>query len=1031
MKTKGNSILRKLLSVFLTVSLLFSFATIFTVQAEDVEIWDGTIAESFASGTGTEDDPYIIETASQLAYLANSNQSFSGKYIKLVNDIYLNDTTNWEDWETTAPANEWVPIGILSVDASNYLNFSGNFDGDKHTIYGIYTVGRKYAGLFAYSKGYIKNITVKESYISATTNSGGVIGRVHYNSVENCHNYATVVSTDSNSYSGGIVGYISSYEEVVTKSSNHGKIRSENYAGGICGYTWHTVTSLCYNTGDVSGGISGGIVGYQYTYRYNSNSSAEGKTLNCYNIGAISGTKSAGGICGELDEEYNNSNSPSILNVYNMSNVSSVGNGGQIVGQVVGQIAVKYAEPHYNVFGYYYNPTSTMQFGIGSATKDIYCVCLSKPKSLLQESYETFDFDTVWTMEGNPDYPYPMLIDNMPHVHDYKPNVEGNCTEETTITYTCTCGDSYTKTLEALGHDYVETIEKEGNCTEARVVKFTCSRCGDYYTEATPATGHKNETVTVNATCTEDGQTYEKCSNCGITMGDVTVIPATGHTYTSKATTKATCLTPGVMTYTCKCGDTYTEAIPATGHSLKQIVKDSTCTSIGQKYIVCENCGNIIGDIETIPLKEHNYKKVVTPATCTENGVTTYTCECGAYYEEVADALGHEEVIDKAVEATCTTDGKTEGKHCSVCNAVIVAQRTIPAFGHDYESVYTAPTCTEKGNTTYTCTTCGDISVEHIDALGHTEVIIEKIPATCTTDGQTESRSCSVCNAELVKSQVIPAFGHKEVIDKAVDASCTTLGKTEGSHCSVCGLVFNVQQTLPVLGHTEIIDKAIPATCTTNGKTEGVHCSTCNLVIVNQQTVYAFGHTETDWIIEKDPTDSEAGLKIKKCAVCDEVIETEEISPLGVMVYGIIKSSPTGKQTDNATLIELYENGNEEAVYSVTVDGSGELAYYIEYVKSGTYTVKVSKLNHVTREYEITVDSENVEQNFSINLIGDINGDGKIRMNDMNLINAHLKETQLLDGYALACADINGDGRVRMNDMNLVNAHLKETSLLW
>ena len=85
------------------------------------------------------------------------------------------------------------------------------------------------------------------------------------------------------------------------------------------------------------------------------------------------------------------------------------------------------------------------------------------------------------------------------------------------------------------------------------------------------------------------------------------------------------------------------------------------------------------------PDHQHSYETVVTPPTCTEAGYITYICTCGDSYvsDEIA-ATGHSEVVDPAVAATCTTPGKTEGKHCSVCSTVIVTQKIVPAKGHTY-----------------------------------------------------------------------------------------------------------------------------------------------------------------------------------------------------------------------------------------------------------------------------------------------------------------------------------------------------------
>ena len=345
-------------------------------------------------------------------------------------------------------------------------------------------------------------------------------------------------------------------------------------------------------------------------------------------------------------------------------------------------------------------------------------------------------------------------------------------------------------------------------------------------------------------------------------------------------------------------------------------------------------------------------------ATCTESGTQIRKCEtCGATESKSLSAKGHTEVVDKAIPATCTTDGKTEGSHCSVCGAVIKAQDTIKATGHTFGNWTTtkSATCTESGTQIRKCETCGATESKSLSAKGHTEVVDKAIPATCTTDGKTEGSHCSVCGAVIKAQDTINATGHKfGNWTTTKSATCTESG-TQIRKCENCGATES--KSLSAKGHTEVVDKAITATCTTDGKTEGSHCSVCNTVIKVQTVINATGHKSSGWIVDKAASIGVKGSKHKECTVCKKVLETAEIpalSRISISKASVTLSTSTyaydgkakkpgvtvklnGKTLKNGTDYTVsYSNNIKVGTAKVTITGKGNYTGSV----SKTYSIK-------------------------------------------------------------------------------------------
>lgn len=370
---------------------------------------------------------------------------------------------------------------------------------------------------------------------------------------------------------------------------------------------------------------------------------------------------------------------------------------------------------------------------------------------------------------------YSEVIKAKGHIYASEVTKKANCTDDGVITYTCAiCGDKYTEVIKAKGHNYSAEVTKKANCTDDEVITYTCANCGDKYTEVIKAKGHNySAEVTKKATCDTDGVKTFTCADCGDVYTEK--LEALGHTYGISEAVKPTCDNDGYTKFTCSvCGDSYSKVINATGHKYNDKIVSASCDKGGYTLHTCENCGDIYKDNFTSPLghdytsqtvkpacetdgektftctrcgdtyteviktKGHVYKRTVVAAGCETDGYTLVECmEChDSFKEGYVGAKGHTIVTDKAVAATCTTAGKTEGSHCSVCGKVIKAQTEIKAKGH----------------------VAGDWITDKAAAVG--------------VKGR-KHRSCTVCGA-VVESADIPALSPKSISSASVSLSIAT-----------------------------------------------------------------------------------------------------------------------------------------------------------------------------------------------------------------------------------------------------------------
>ncbi len=414
---------------FKVLSVLVLILTILPLSAQT--IWDGT-ADTKLVGSGTQEDPYTISTAKQLAGLAkrvNKGYNYEGVYFKLTNDILLNDTTNWQEWtKENGPANIWTPIGGSSA------SFCGTFDGNNHIIAGLYINNGSYLGLFGYaSRATFSNIGfkavciygsssigalggcigghVKNCYatgrVSGDYKIGGLVGAL-YNYLPEGENYKETKGELFNSYFkgtvsgkqvGGLVGrsdgriYNSCFiGDVVGMAShiddNYGYRHRDIGVGGLVGYNTGTI-SQTYAKGTVTAENDfcvGGLVGY--TDHCLADHNGDDNIYNCWTENEVIGFSHIGGLIGYVDSCYTKGNSsdfPPISHCYTLGNVK----GNKIVGGLVGHmsesVGVTYCYTVGNVTGDsvvggligqdiysdYYNPDINYSFTLGDVQGNV------------------------------------------------------------------------------------------------------------------------------------------------------------------------------------------------------------------------------------------------------------------------------------------------------------------------------------------------------------------------------------------------------------------------------------------------------------------------------------------------------------------------------------------------------------------------------------------------------------------------------------------------------------------------------------
>ena len=782
------------------------------IETPQTDLWDGTIANGFGGGSGTEYDPYLIYTGAELAYLAysvNSGNSYSGNYFLLMNNIDLCGI-------------EWTPIGVGSNYSRFETAFRGNFDGQFHTILGL-------------------NIT------QTTSNNIGLFGSLYNATVQNLQisEGYLAVEQQSSIAAGLLVGSIDGNSTV-----NHvfvsGEVSARQMSSGICcvglvvGHVYYNGASVVKNIVAI-----GSVTGYSSGY-------------NSY-VGGVVGVKNTSGKTGALTVD-----SCLFIGSVNASDYSSHSYAGGILGISCGGESIQ----NCIFIGEIYSD-DTRDAIVDDFMSVFYSNCYYysdfesargnqiEPENLQSQEWLAstlgWDFESVWTFDEINSYEFPLLqgfdgIGGNAHAHNYVEveRVEPTCGVNGYIRYTCTeCERSYDEILPAFEHQYSESERVEPTCQVEGYIRYTCPLCGDYYDDVLPTIRH---TLDENNYCTMCGEYIEQRS------ADILVVQ--NHEPWSAGSNQRIMkelLAEGkINSY--KLISAYDfDKEDLNEYSVVYLVMNNDALSASQVNSMYSSILDFLDAGGTVIYGlcwQSNLGSVTLPADVAVNKV-------GSYYATIVD-YDHPIISGELTDGTRFPDNAKGSSlnHTSVYNlpenaniilrdenggvilteyaygngSVILSCLTWECFyktnlsgviysdiayddlilyaaslsgsgigngcQHNYTETVVEPTCGVEGYTRYTCTECGRSYDKTIPALEHQYSESERVEPTCQYDGYIRY-TCALCGDYYDEKLYMLAHEYNE--SERVEPTCQYEGYIRYT-CAMCGEYYD--DVLSTIRHT-------------------------------------------------------------------------------------------------------------------------------------------------------------------------------------------------------------------------------------